>query len=240
MAHAGLKGLGFNETIARKVSDPASQLHYLIDMCVGKAHDSIKFCSVIDPPAAALAKALATLANKFGKKYAVVKAHLDSITEGPPVKSEKESLSKLASDMTSYQITLKAWGYDAELNASKTLAYLFKRSPLFLQRKFNDRIDVNSIFYSTTFAEMLEFVEDAANRANSLFGQILSASASPKAKPRNRLRSNAFPVETCEVSFDSKGHSCLQCGEEHPLWRCTQFQSKSVKDRCFFVKRKSL
>jgi len=62
------------------------------------------------------------------------------------------------------------------------LASLFKGLPLFLQRKLNDRVDINTIGYSTTFKEMLEFVEDAVNRANWVLGQIISASDSHKSE----------------------------------------------------------
>ena len=120
---------GFNETIAKKVSYLASQLHNLIDMCVGEAHESIKFCCVIDPPAAALAKAFDVLTNKRGKKYAAVTAHLDSITKGPPVTPEKETLSKLANDMTSCQITLnfKGLGLRRRVTRVKNVGFLIQR-----------------------------------------------------------------------------------------------------------------
>jgi len=37
----------FEETILKQVSDPASQLAYLIDMCRGKAYEVIRFCNII-------------------------------------------------------------------------------------------------------------------------------------------------------------------------------------------------
>jgi len=44
----------FEETILKHVSDPASQLAYLIDMCRDKAYEVIRFCNVISPPSEAL------------------------------------------------------------------------------------------------------------------------------------------------------------------------------------------
>ena len=55
----------------------------------------------------------------------VVKAHLDSITKGPQIKADRESLDKLATDMANYHITLVQWGYDSELNSSQTLLDVF-------------------------------------------------------------------------------------------------------------------
>ena len=130
----------FEETILKNVSDPASQLAYLIDMCRGKAYEVIKFCDII-----LLSEALKTapkLSMKFGKKHVVVKAHLDSITKGPPIEAE-ENLDMLASDMGNCYITLVQWGYLSELNSSQTLLYVFKRLPTRLQRKFCDEADIN-------------------------------------------------------------------------------------------------
>jgi len=98
----------------------------------------------------------------------VVKAHLDSITKGPPIKAE-ESLDMLASDMSNCYITLVQWGYLSELNSSQNLLYVFKRLPTRLQRKFCEA-DRNSIGYAATFSQLLSFVEDAAGRAHSMFG----------------------------------------------------------------------
>jgi len=46
-----------------------------------------------------------------------------------------------------------------------------------LQRKFSDKVDVYSIGYASTFKQLLSFVEDAADLANSLFGQALAQPA---------------------------------------------------------------
>ena len=58
----------------KQVSDPASQLAYLIDMCRDKAYEAIRSCIIITPPAEALktAPALDKLSMKFGKKHVVV------------------------------------------------------------------------------------------------------------------------------------------------------------------------
>jgi len=63
---------------------------------------------------------------KFGKKHVVVKAHLDSIAKGPPIKVDRESLDKLATDMANCHMTLVQWD-DSELNSSQTLLDVFNR-----------------------------------------------------------------------------------------------------------------
>ena len=40
----------FNAMIRERVTEPASQLEYLIDMCTGKAREAIKHLSIVTPP----------------------------------------------------------------------------------------------------------------------------------------------------------------------------------------------
>jgi len=94
----------------KQVSDPTSQLAHLIDMCRDKADEAIRSCDIISPPSEALETALDKLSMKYGKKHVVVKGHLDSITKGPPIKADGESLDKLATDMANCHITLVQWG----------------------------------------------------------------------------------------------------------------------------------
>ena len=165
----------FEETIMKQVSDPASQLAYLIDMCRNKAYEAERFCNIISPPSDALKRALDKLASKFGKKHVVVMAHLDTIMKGPPINTDKESLDKLETDMGNCYITLVQWVYLSELNSLQTLLYVFKWLPTHLQKKFCDEADINSIDHAATFSQLLSFVEDAADCAHSLFGVTWSA-----------------------------------------------------------------
>jgi len=101
----------FNATIREEVTEPASQLEYLIDMCTEKAREAIKHLSIGTPPSLGMNQAMETLHNRFGQKHIVVKAHLDSITDGPPVKFDKNSLDKFATDLTNCQIVMEAWNF---------------------------------------------------------------------------------------------------------------------------------
>ena len=56
----------FQETILDQVANPASQLQYLSEMCVGKAREVIKSCSVLSPASAGLRQALDLFEN-FGQ-----------------------------------------------------------------------------------------------------------------------------------------------------------------------------
>ena len=105
-------------------------------MCTGKAREATKHLSIVTPPSLGMNQAMETLHNRFGQKHIVVKAHLDSITDGPPVKFDKNSLDKFVTDLTNCQIVMEAWNFASELNSSQTLKSVFKRLPVPLQRKF--------------------------------------------------------------------------------------------------------
>jgi len=84
--------------------------------------------------------------------------------------------------MYNCQVTLDAWGYGSELNSPQTLVDVFHRLPIHLQWKLSDRIDINSVGYTTTFSQMLSFIEEAADRTNSSFGMVLAEPSTKKDK----------------------------------------------------------
>ena len=173
------------------------------------------------------------------------KAHLDSITKGPPIKADRESLDKLATDMANCHITLVQWGYDSELNSSQTLLDVFKRLPVHLQRKFSDEV-VYSIGYAVTFSQLLSFVEDAADRANSHFGQALSQparynqSCPRKLKSGQVLSAQSKTVEERHCQRNPR-NVCPSCNcNNHALSKCRKFLRKPIHERWHFVKDKRL
>jgi len=95
----------------------------------------------------------------------------DFIAMGPLTKAE-ECMDKPATDMAKCHITLVQRGYESELNelnSSQTLLYVFKRLPVNLQTKFDEKVAVKLIGYAPTFVQLLSYV-DAAERAHWLFG----------------------------------------------------------------------
>jgi len=113
-------------------------------MCTGKAREAIKHLSIVTPPSLGMKQAMETLHKRFGQKHIVVKAHLDSITDGPPVKLDKNSLDTFVTDLTNCQTAMEAWNFASELNSSQTLESVFKRLPVPLQRKFVERVDLEA------------------------------------------------------------------------------------------------
>ena len=87
-------------------------------MCTGKAREEIKHLSIVTPPSLGMNQAVETLHNRFGQKHIVVKAHLDSITDGRPEKFDKNNLYKFVTDLTNCQIVMEAWNVASELNSS--------------------------------------------------------------------------------------------------------------------------
>jgi len=73
----------FEEIVLKQVAEPALQLEYLINMCVGEAAEAVRSCIVISPASAALQTVLNRLASNFGRKHVMVQAHLVGIIKGP-------------------------------------------------------------------------------------------------------------------------------------------------------------
>jgi len=104
--------------------------------------------------------------NWFGQKHIVVKTHLDSITDGPPVKLDKNSLVTFVTDLTNCQIVMEAWNFASELNSSQTLKSVFKRLPVPLQRKCVGRVDLEADEHFAKFNQLVKFVKESAMRTN--------------------------------------------------------------------------
>jgi len=115
---------------------------------------SLKSLSVVNPPSLGLIQALHVLRQKYGLKHTIVKAYLDCITRGQTVKSDKQSLDRFASELHNCGVTMKARGFESEIDSSQTLRNMFKRLRLHLQLKFNDRVNLHS---EGSFATSCEF-----------------------------------------------------------------------------------
>ena len=101
--------------------------------------------------------------------------------DGPPVKLDKNSLDKFVTDLTNCQIVMEAWNFASELNSSqdfetqlKTLKSVFKRLPVPLQRKFVERVDLDTDEHFAKFNQLVKFVKESAMRTNPFFGQVLA------------------------------------------------------------------
>jgi len=233
----------FNATIREQVTEPASQLEYLIDLCTGKAREAIKHLSIVTPPSLGMNQAMETLHNRFGQKHIVVKAHLDSITDGPSVKLNKNSLDKFVTDLTNCQIVMEAWNFASELNSSQTLKNVFKRLPIPLQRKVVERVDLDADGHFAKFNQLVKFVKESAMRTNSFFGQVLAdTEANKKLKQQNTSKSSkVFSVQTIPATFAAEPTIvCPDCSANHPLWKCERFKSKPVQQCWIFVEKQKL
>jgi len=212
-------------------------------MCTGKAREAIKHLSIVTPPSLGMNQAMETLHNRFGQKHIVVKAHLDSITDGPPVKLDKNSLDKFVTDLTNCQIVMEAWNFASELNSSQTLKSVFKRLPVPLQRKFVERVDLDADEHFAKFNQLVKFVKESAMRTNSFFGQVLAdTEPNKKLKQQNTSKSSkVFSVQAIPAAFAAKPTLvCPDCSANHQLWKCERFKSKPVQQRWIFVEKQKL
>jgi len=236
---------GFQETILDQVASPASHPQYLLEMCVGQAREVIKSCTVISPASAGLRQALDLLYENFGQKHIVVDAHFNSICKGPPVKSDQQSLSELATEMTNCQIVMKEWGFGSLLDSPQTLESVFKRLPIHLQKMFCNKVEINSDEHLATFEELTGFVKQAVQRSNTFFGKIVAKSMATK-MPRQRQQtpSRVFANQVAAINenYDStvtkERTACVSCNGNHALYKCDNFRKLPVHERWNLVKSK--
>jgi len=99
---------------------------------------------------------------RFGQKYIVVKAHIDSITDCPSLNLEKNSVDKFVTDSTNCQTVIDAWNVASELNSPQTLESVFERLPSLLQRKFVERVLLDDDEDFSKFNQLVKFLKESA------------------------------------------------------------------------------
>ncbi|XP_076810887.1 uncharacterized protein LOC143453439 [Clavelina lepadiformis] len=248
---------GFKETIQSHIADPTQQLRYLIDMCIGEAHESIKGCIWVDPPEEGLRQAFTVLEDLFGRREDVVAAHLQSLFQGPQLKGDEKDLRKLYNDMSNCRRVLEAWDYAAELDSYSTLKQIFKRLPYRMQESIthetNRQIKMGK---RPTFAHLLGFIEEKMHACNNIYGRTMARAKEEEKtnrvpKTRNLKTSRSYTsqaaverserkVDNLEISTRRSNKNCIVCQGEHPIWRCDQFQKKSIQDRRRLVRNSGL
>ena len=213
-------------------------------MCVGKAREVIKSCSVLSPASAGLQQALDLFEN-FGQKHIVVDAHLNPICKGPPVKPDEESLRKLATELTNYQIVIKAWGFGSLLDSPQTLESVFKRLPMHLQKMFCNKVEKLwrtpcHLWRTHVFCETGRSAQQRLFWQNS--GEVDGYWRSRQEKQQIPSRGFTDQVAATSENYDSTvtkdGTACVSCNGNHALYECDNFRKLPVREPWNLVKGK--
>lgn len=172
-----------------------------------------------------LAKALKTLEEHFGQPFQVVRACVESLTEGPAIQAnDKDSLLCYADTAQVTYDTLESMGYLSEMNIDN-LEKVIARLPKWMQSKFAEHLKnlERKGQKMPNFKDVVDFLKE---RAFVLSHPFFTKSGTPKGFTYSLTATNP--------------ESCAMCHQHHPLYHYEVLKSKSPRERNDFVKQKKI
>ncbi|KAA3670597.1 uncharacterized protein DEA37_0014069, partial [Paragonimus westermani] len=133
------------------VQDPEARLSYLIHYCDGEAREAIESCAILEPEEG-FRDAMETLMTRFGCPHLIARAHISQLVGGPTVRTNDGDALK------------KQMQYEADLNASVTVAAIARRLPHALQLEwFKKASGILRTPREPTFKDLFEFLRTQPN-----------------------------------------------------------------------------
>ena len=208
-------------------------LLFFEEACVGRAQQVIAGLSCLEDREQAYNMAWSRLDKRFGnrtKLMSLVKQDL----EGPPIKEwDAKALIDLCDKMYKCETSFFGWRESHLLNNDDLLQKVFQRLPYKLKSQFVSIVDKGS----GTFTELRELVENAASEADTAYGQLLSQ-GNVRRSNNNQGVINNVSKRTCvaqqhlaPIKPAVEPPLCVLCSENHEIWKCAVFESKSIKER---------
>ena len=160
------------------------------------------------------------------------------------MKPDQERLRKLTTELTNCQIVMRAWGFGLLLDSHRNLESVFEILPLYLQRMFCNKVEINADGHLATFEELTCFLKQAVQRSNTFFGKIVANSMDTR-RPRQekqQIPSRVFNNQVAATSENSNSTdikdrtACAPCSGNHPLYKCDNIHKLPVPERGSLVK----
>lgn len=237
----------FETNIESRVNDNRLKLSYLIQFCQGDAKRSIEDCVVL-PPEEGFERAKSILSSRYGKPHLVARSHVERLINGNTIRNNDiKGLMNLSLDMEKCQINLSQVGFRSDLDNSENLRKIVRRLPFNIRSKWVERASrLIEQGVEPSFDDLLTFVQERANVANTMYGHDLYY----ESKPINVKKPQMTPTPTREKfvtlstsSNDiglthkrSAGLSCVYCREGHKLIDCPKFKLIDLKEKLNVVK----
>ena len=218
------------------------KLTYLKTLVTGKAKIAIAefaYCGLM------YKDALRTLERKFGQPQAVVSAHLDKLSNFPPLKMHNsDNIINYSAAISSLVGVFKALSYDADLKSASLLNQAVQKLPPNMKESWS-LFTVKKHWVKPTLLDFNDWLKEKAE-AHDLMKQ-----SATKAKPEENITSvtktktaskvfasNSQQRETKKQMPSSSTNTysrCIVCKGNHRLWECRVFKEKTPTQRAKLV-----
>ena len=218
------------------------KLTYLKTLVTGKAKIAIAefaYCGLM------YKDALRTLERKFGPPQAVVSAHLDKLSNFPPLKMHNsDNIINYSAAISSLVGVFKSLSYDADLKSASLLNQAVQNLPSKMKESWS-LFTVKKHWVKHTLLDFNDWLKEKAE-AHDLMKQ-----SATKAKPEENITS-VTKTKTASKVFASNSQQrdtkkqipssstntyswCIVCKGNHRLWECGVFKEKTPTQRAKLV-----
>ena len=220
----------FKTAIDAKVLSDDVKLTYLKSLVSGKAKNAIAefaYSGVF------YKDALKTLERKFGQPQTIVAAHLEKLSNFPPLKMHNsESIISFASCISSLVAVLKSLGYEYDLKSTSVLNQVISKLPPNMKESWSLH-SVKKGWRQPTVLDFNDWLRDKAE-ANELM-RVSQNKSRPEETPKTGFHKPPTKVFAAASKVEKPIYApCLQCNGKHPLWGCSVFKEKTPTQRAQF------
>ena len=228
------------ESVMSECDDPGVKLNTLYHYAAPAVQNSLQSCLLMEPEAG-FKRAWSILHTRYGDKDRITQAWVNKVLDRPAITTDISEMRNFVDDLTACVETLKTLGCDSELDNSRTLLEIVKKTPQFVQSKWlteNNKIK-ESKGRKAKLADMIRFLERVTDTVTDPSFGALSLPDKGQKEPRR----GAVFYSSGTSREESQGPTSLQChmcGGQHFLVRCDRFKALKVIDRLSFIKTKRL
>ena len=189
--------------------------------------------------------ALRTLERKFGQPQAVVSAHLDKLSNFPPLKMHNsDNIINYSAAISSLVGVFKSLSYDADLKSASLFNQTVQKLPPNMKESWS-LFTVKKHWVKPTLLDFNDWLKEKAE-AHDLMKQSATkakpednSTSVTKTKTASKLfASNSQQRETKKQLSSSSTNTysrCVVCKGNHRLWECRVFKEKTPNQRAKLV-----
>ncbi|XP_033121172.1 uncharacterized protein LOC117120268 [Anneissia japonica] len=191
----------FDVNVAKKLSNNAARLSYLVQLTKGKAKRSIECCVLLGDDGYAVARDI--LEKQFGHSHIILHAMMNEMLNCRVTTSDPESMWRLISMMKKCEITMTQMKYETNLNNPENLLKIQHLLPQHNQRRWaNKAQEIINGKREPSFRELIKFLENEAAASNNLFGRAIKDHT-----PRERMTKQTKSFFT-NKTYDERCPNC--------------------------------
>ena len=185
--------------------------------------------------------AFATLQIKFGQPHAVVAAHLDKLSNFPPLKMHNsENVIGFSSTISGLVAVFKSLSFDDDLKSVNLLNQAVSRLSPNLKEAWSIQI-VRSQWHRTTLLDFNEWPKEKAEGHKRL--KTINSRGKSEEPVKQKVGTKVF-ANNAMVSDKTKEKpkipACSVCKGQHALWSCAVFKEKNATQRAKHVAEQKL